>query len=138
MHVLTAERTRSNTRQVALVGLIDRYNQMLLARCTARPHVWQPLGGHVEEWDGDPGDTVVREVHEESGLRLRKEDLWSITTHPSDTGEGLIHFYLANVADTRGLHRQEEEIEELRWVPLQDALRLPTLPATRAFLRALV
>lgn len=137
MHVLTAQRQGSKTGQVALVGLVDRENRLLLARCSARPHVWQPIGGHVETWDQDPGDAVVREVQEETGINLRKEDLWSITTHPSDTGRGEIHFYLASVSNTHGLRRQEEEIDELRWVTLEEARELPALPATQAFLRSL-
>lgn len=120
----------------ALVGLVDRSKRVLLARTLARPHVWQPVGGHVEGEDADPASAAVREVWEETGIRVSVEDLRPAGSWPSDTGPGEICFFLADV-ENRPLVPQQEELAELRWVPLSSAAGLPALPATGAFLRSL-
>ncbi len=100
---------------------------------------WTPLSGRPE-----PGETLeqtaIREAHEEVGLRV----IVGREVHrcPSSGGDWMLVWLDARPAegaDPDALTLQASEVEEARWVTVDEALLLePMYPATRAFLTTLV
>lgn len=94
---------------------------------------WNGLGGKL-----DPGETpeecVVREVREESGLRLRRPRLAGFITFPCF--DGADDWYVFVYVATRFSGRLIESDEgHLRWVKDSELLRLPLWEGDKVFLR---
>jgi 8-oxo-dGTP pyrophosphatase MutT (NUDIX family) len=121
-------------RHVAVVGLLDDQGNILLL-CTNRfPDHWQPIGGGMDPADQTPIETLIREVKEEASLELPADAFNFELTTGYDFGSGKVHFYTAKV-DAKELTKFDpSEIKCWQWVSLQDALSLPTFPATKKFL----
>lgn len=92
---------------------------------------WAFPKGHPEKGE-EPYETAIRELHEETGLSvLRFLPGGPLQEHYFFTFEGqridkTVEYFPAEV---KGEARpQEEEIEELRWIALQDAEALITFP----------
>jgi 8-oxo-dGTP diphosphatase len=72
----------------------------------------------------DPGESfeqaALREVEEETGLRCELGDLLGETTYRDHKGrEKLVRFWTMEAGD--GDFDPDDEVDELRWVPLADA-----------------
>jgi NAD+ diphosphatase len=124
-------------RNVAVVGLVNRKNEILLVRTVKYPEMWQAVGGGIEEGDASPEAAAVREVFEETGLSFEMDDLEKIMVAPFDFGEGKVHCYIVDVPSDLDITFKAEEIAESRWVSLDGAAFLPAYPATKAFLKEL-
>lgn len=126
------------TDPAIIVGVRDRHDRILLARhAGARGKIWTVLAGFVE-----PGEsfeqTVVREVLEESGMRV---------THPRYLGSQpwpfpasvMVGFFadLEADQDPAALVPQPDEIAELRWFDRSEVPSLP-LPARVSIARAII
>ncbi|MFJ8811634.1 NUDIX hydrolase [Amycolatopsis thermoflava] len=132
------ERKEHGRRNVAVVGLRNADDQILMIRTNRLPSRWQPIGGGVESSDKSPADALIREVFEELSISLDPSDLKAVLQAPYDFGEGTVFFYEA-FFDPR-VHRikiDTEEIAESRWFDLSEAMRLPVFPATKTFLKIL-
>ncbi|GAA1915621.1 NUDIX hydrolase [Nocardioides lentus] len=93
----------------------------------------------------DPGEhptrTAVREVEEETGLRVRLgpalRDQFYVVGHGRGARTKVVHYFVARVEgddDVTG-YRRGQEIDEVAWVPWLDALRLLTYPRDRDTVR---
>jgi 8-oxo-dGTP pyrophosphatase MutT (NUDIX family) len=125
--------------QVAVAGLFDDANRVLLVRTRRLRDYWQPAGGRVQPHDPSPLDALTRELREELRLDLdpRAFKLEFVTQH--DLGPGDVHFYSARLTDPDGIEPDFREIIEVRWFPLSAALLgLPALTATHKFLARLI
>ena len=69
-------------------------------------------------------ETALREVHEETGLTIQLEDGFrqSVEYYPRPNIRKQVVYFLGYADDDR-TRRQEEEISEIRWVPLKSAHR---------------
>ena len=67
---------------------------------------------------------ALREVHEETGLTIQLEDGFrqSVEYYPRPNIRKQVVYFLGYADDDR-TRRQEEEISEIRWVPLKSAHR---------------
>ena len=84
---------------------------------------WSFPKGHVEEGETEV-ETALREVHEETGLTIQLEDgvRQSVEYYPRPNIRKQVVYFLGYADDDR-TRRQEEEISEIRWVPLKSAHR---------------
>lgn len=95
---------------------------------------WIGVGGHFEEGES-PEDCLVREVREETGLRLTAWRFRGIVTF---TGEGLEteYMHLFTASEFTGELTDCDE-GELAWVPLEEVRNLELWEGDRTFLRLL-
>jgi len=70
--------------------------------------------------DENPADTAVREVKEETGLRVQVGDVIGERVHPK-TGRRMIYIAAVPTHGTDYIVGDEEELAEVRWVGLAEA-----------------
>ncbi|WP_369222290.1 NUDIX hydrolase [Streptomyces sp. R39] len=131
-----AQRTDRSDRWTSFVYLING-GRILLARTRRYPGYWHPVGGQMEPSDDAPLDTARREVREELGLDLDAKEMVSLGCLPRDEGPGKIHAWACVRDIPTLLDVQEEEIREVRWMTLDEALQTDSLGASRSFLHAI-
>ena len=125
-------------RDVAVVGLRDVDDNVLLTRTHKLPDYWQPIGGGVDPEDTSPKAAAVRELQEEFGISLEPAQLIDVLATPYDFGEGTVYFFEAKVdRDTIEFTIDAEEVVEYRWFSKEEALALPAMAATQAYLQQL-
>jgi 8-oxo-dGTP diphosphatase len=118
------------------VGAIvrDEYGRLLLIRRGHPPAegLWSLPGGRVESGESDAA-AVVRELREETGLRVEIGELVGTVSRPGpDEVVYDIYDYAATVAG--GALRPGDDAADARWV---DELELRALPTTQGLLEAL-
>lgn len=125
-------------RDVAVAALLDEEDCVLLVRTRKLPEFWQPVGGGIEPGDGvEPRNAATRELREELGLDLPREALRPSLTMPYDFGQGTVHFFVAEVSSATQFAVNQQEIVGWRRFSVEEAVQLPTYPATRHFLQHL-
>lgn len=96
---------------------------------------WIGVGGHVENGE-TPEECLLREVKEETGLRLTSYRLHGLVTFLSDVCEPeLMCVFTADAFDGEMIECDEGE---LVWVEKSDVLALPTWEGDRVFLERLL
>ncbi|MEW1551599.1 NUDIX hydrolase [Streptomyces tsukubensis] len=80
---------------------------------------WQFPAGKVEQ-DESPGDAVVREVKEETGLVVAVMEELRERVHPA-TGVR-IHYFACAIRSGTAHRAAPDEVEEVAWIPLRDVL----------------
>ena len=100
---------------------------------------WIGVGGHLEVGES-PEECLVREVYEETGLRLTSYRLRGIVTFVSNEwGSEFMHLYTAD-----GFEGNLETVQEsctegvLQWVPKQEVFNLNLWEGDRIFLKKLI
>ena len=120
-----ATRTEAHLRKLwhrtAHVWLINPRGEILCQKRSLKkdnkPGLWEPfLGGHI-----GPGDSyeagAIKEVEEEIGLILRPEQLRLHSVQRLDDSRHFSAVFIVNWdGRAEDLQREEEEIDELRWV----------------------
>jgi 8-oxo-dGTP pyrophosphatase MutT (NUDIX family) len=119
---------------VASVLVVDGSGSILLARNAAGG--WGTCGGHIESKDASIRAAVVREVHEELGLRLDPADLRPLLFLPDTMafrpGHAHWDFCYLWVADSQVPVTPADDVTDARWFAFDD------LPELNAHMRALV
>lgn len=97
---------------------------------------WNGLGGKMEAGE-TPEECVVREVREESGLKIQDPQLKGVLTFPAFDGvdDWLVFVYVATRFS--GTPRKVSEEGELCWVPTKDIHKLNLWEGDRHFLKLL-
>ena len=100
---------------------------------------WGIAKGHAEEGES-PRETAVRELLEETGVVAtitRDHEFIEDydATHDRVKRNKIVTYFLARITNEPELNAQPEEIEELRWMSYEHALRLATYEGTREVLR---
>lgn len=113
---------------VRCVGAIvlDDEGRLLVVRRGRPPGagLWSVPGGRVEPGESD-AEAVVRELAEETGLRVVPGELVGSVRRPGPDGTTYdIHDYAATVAD--GALWAGDDAREARWVTAGELRRLPT------------
>ena len=91
--------------------------------------------GHVEGEETER-QTAAREIREETGLEVEFVRGFRKTTEysPCEGHWKTVVFFLAR-ASTMDVTPQEEEVREIRWLPLRDAASALTFASDRSILR---
>jgi 8-oxo-dGTP diphosphatase len=133
----------SSMKQIACAILL-RDGCILLGRRTPQhrsyPDCWDVLGGHLEAGE-TPEQALIREVQEEAGVTpVRHRPVGTLPDpDPARNGEARYHVFVVT-GWTGGEPRMlGDEHSEIRWIPIEDAVRLPDLAieAYRNLFRAL-
>ena len=100
---------------------------------------WIGVGGHFEEGES-PEECLLREVYEETGLRLTSYRLRGIITFVSDEwGSEFMHLYTADGYEGSSDSVQEKCAEGiLKWIPKDEILGLNLWEGDRIFLKLLM
>ncbi len=87
---------------------------------------WSFPKGHVEAGENE-FETALREVKEETGLAIILEEGFRecVEYYPRPYVKKQVVYFLGR-AGSDPLKKQEEEVSELRWVPLEDAAAMVT------------
>ena len=86
--------------------------------------LWVGLGGKFEP-EESPEDCVIREVYEESGLKIKNPKLRGILTFPNDFGHEDWYVFLFVAEEFTGELLAESKEGELRWVDEKEIDSLP-------------
>ena len=119
---------------------IERGREYLLLHRNKKQHdenkdKWVGIGGKFEEGES-PEDCLLREVREETGLRLTRWRYRAIVTFVSDEwGTEYMHLFTAD--RWSGELRTDCEEGELAWLDKKELLKKPIWEGDRIFLRLL-
>jgi 8-oxo-dGTP diphosphatase len=80
---------------------------------------WTFIAGEVEPGES-PSDAAVREVKEETGLRVELAEILGERVHPK-TGRTMIYIAARPTHGTEVFVGDEDELAEVRWVTLAEA-----------------
>jgi 8-oxo-dGDP phosphatase len=112
------------TRSAASCVVVNDRDEVLLLwrhRFAVNRWVWEIPSGLIEEGE-DPADCAMREVEEETGWRVAKV-MPLVAFHPVG---GMIrstyHLFFAEGAEYIGEPTEENEAEEVAWIPLSRIL----------------
>ena len=94
---------------------------------------WNGLGGKIEAGE-TPEECVIREVKEESGLRIRNPKLRGILTFPmfDDKSDWLCFLFTANKFQGRMIDSNEGNLE---WIQNEDLTSLHLWEGDKLFLK---
>ena len=100
--------------------------ELLLIKHRSGGH-WSFPKGHVEGAESEV-QTALREVKEETGLDvvLRRNFRHCVEYFPRPHVRKQVVYFLGHPAGDDTVHRQEEEVSEYRWSPLEEAYDLVT------------
>jgi 8-oxo-dGTP pyrophosphatase MutT (NUDIX family) len=115
-----------------IVAIIKRGNKYLLLK-ESRDLMfgyWRPPCGRMEKTDLNEEATVVREVMEETNLKVKpRGKLW---TTKADTKVQTITFWSAKIIGG-DLKIDKRESSDFKWVTPDEALKLELFPGTKKF-----
>jgi len=99
---------------------------LLLKRADSKDTYWQPVTGHMEP-SGNVGDTLKREVIEETGIRKFKdltEQLYTYEWYSDDQREkGNDLVFGAEVRPDTEVKLDPKKHDAFEWLPYEEALR---------------
>lgn len=117
----------------AVVGcfILNDQGEILLVKSYKWPGMWVVMGGHIE-WGEKIADAVTREVKEEVGLDVAFDKVIEVAELVFDPHfHNKKHFValqsLCNVVGSTKPTIDNDEIQEARWFPLADAVKLTDL-----------
>lgn len=102
---------------VVIVGVTDG-NRLLLTKYADRPFKGYALVAGFMELGETPEDTVVREVYEETGLKVRNVRYYG--SQPWPYPDSLLLGFYADVYDSTEVHLLDGELKEGIWFERQD------------------
>jgi 8-oxo-dGTP diphosphatase len=106
-----------NAKIDAVVAIVEREGRFLLGKRSldrpSAPGYWCPISGRVEPGESQAA-AVVREVWEETGLRVRA--LEKVTQCDTHDGSAILHWWRAELLDESTECRANAENSELRWL----------------------
>lgn len=86
--------------------------------------IWELPAGCIDPGDATPQATARRELEEEAGMVAAEwRDLGSICTSPGFCDE-VLHLFLARGLEETGTDHGEDELIEVHWLPITEALRM--------------
>jgi 8-oxo-dGTP pyrophosphatase MutT (NUDIX family) len=106
-----------------VAGIVTSEHGVLVGKRNDGKPPWTFIAGEIEPGES-PTDAVIREVKEETGLRVHAaEREIGRRVHPK-TGRTMIYLACSPVAETDVFVGDPEELAEVRWVTLAEAEKL--------------
>ena len=121
--------------QVAVGAIVVRDDKLLMVRRAQDPGrgLWSLPGGRVEVGEY-LADAVRREVKEETGLDVTVGDLVGIFEVVGDPHYVILDFYARAEGEVEGA--ASSDVDEVRWVPLDEVASLDCTPRFAEALKA--
>ncbi|MAJ47297.1 MAG: NUDIX hydrolase [Planctomycetaceae bacterium] len=124
--------TKLPYRVAVLCYLYDSDGRLLLLHRRKEPNSgrYSPIGGKLELAEGEsPHACALREIHEESGLKLDSDEIRMLGMVSESAYEGTTHWLIFLFEVTRPVAPSEipkMEFDEgvLEWIPVQDVEKL--------------
>jgi 8-oxo-dGTP pyrophosphatase MutT (NUDIX family)/transcriptional regulator with XRE-family HTH domain len=111
-------------RQPVVAAIVTSELGVLVGRRNDGESPWTFIAGEQDAVkDENPVDTAVREVKEETGLRVTAGEVIGERVHPT-TGRTMIYIAAAPIRGTDIFVGDEDELAEVRWVGLAEAVEL--------------
>ena len=107
------------TAQPVVAAIVTSGLGVLVGRRNDGKPPWTFIAGEIEPGES-PADAAVREVKEETGLRVRAGEVIGERVHPK-TGRRMLYLAAAPTHGTDYIVGDEEELAEVRWVSLAEA-----------------
>lgn len=120
-------------------ALIEREGTFLVMRKRTWPYLWDVIAGHLKPGE-EPEVAVIREVEEETGLRLVHPQLvfrGEIFPDPCRRGVNLHEWFLYRGGADGELRPDAREVAALRWVTRGELYGLPFVRPAYAMFDAL-
>lgn len=122
-------------RQAIVAVIVDRGEVLVVERAAADtyPGYWSAITGSME-----PGESqiqaCIREAREEAGLEVRPlRKVWESTTRRAHF---VLHWWVCELAGSRDVTPDPAEVADARWLPIDQAARMPLMFSdARFFLR---
>jgi 8-oxo-dGTP diphosphatase len=102
-----------------VAAIVTSHLGVMVARRKDGKPPWTFIAGEVEPGE-NPADAAIREVEEETGLRIQSGDIIGRRIHPL-TGREMIYVAARPVHGTDVFVGDEEDLVEVRWVSLTQA-----------------
>jgi ADP-ribose pyrophosphatase YjhB (NUDIX family) len=120
------------THQVGVAGLVlDRAGHVLVVREAHRDSALKLPGGLAEAGE-DFGQTAVREVFEETGVRAEFREMLALRhQHGADFGRSDLYVVCHLEPTTTALRPDWAEVREARWMPLDSYIAETASPFNR-------
>jgi protein-S-isoprenylcysteine O-methyltransferase Ste14/ADP-ribose pyrophosphatase YjhB (NUDIX family) len=111
-----------------------RDEQVLMLRRTTEPNrgLWVAPGGKLDHGES-PAECAVREMYEETGLRVQQPVLRGVMTETSPRADYQWLTFIFVAWDIEGTFTPAPGIGEFRWVPVDEVTKLPIPPADAIF-----
>jgi len=115
MHILAARIVRPRFRVAVAAMMFDEDGRILLFKHTYRKFEWGIPAGSLE-YDERPEDAVVREMFEETSMKIEVERLLLAESSKDDRHVSLI--YQCRIVD--GVFRESDEISEVKYFDVDE------------------
>lgn len=124
-------------RILATLCYVKHNNRVLLMHRNKEPNLnlWIAPGGKLE-FDESPQECALRELYEETGLRVSNPQLRGLITEvsPRDDYQWLIFIFVADLGDGQSCEITSQCSEgKLAWVPIDQVQNLPIPKADAIF-----
>jgi len=105
--------------QPVVAAIVTSAKGLLIARRNDGRPPWTFIAGEIEPGES-PADAAVREVKEETGLRVTAGSVIGRRVHPK-TGRTMVYVAATPTRGTDAFAGDEEELAEVRWVSVAEA-----------------
>jgi 8-oxo-dGTP pyrophosphatase MutT (NUDIX family) len=102
-----------------VAAIVTSAKGVLIGRRNDGKPPWTFIAGKIEPGES-PADAAVREVKEETGLRIRAGTVIGRRFHPA-TGRPMVYMAARPTHGTEAFVGDEDELAEVRWVSLSEA-----------------
>lgn len=102
-----------------VAAIVTSHAGVLIARRNDGNPPWTFIAGKIEPGES-PADAAVREVEEETGLRIRAGGVIGRRVHPQ-TGRTMVYMAARPTRGTDAIVGDPAELAEVRWVTLDEA-----------------
>jgi len=116
---------------LAVKGIIRKEDEILILKRNAQdehaPNVWETPGGGVDE-KILPQEALLKEVEEETGLKIKVGEPFNVFTFVKDSGEykAGITFLCEYISGEVVL---SDEHSDFRWIKPEDFKNFPSIPS---------
>jgi 8-oxo-dGTP diphosphatase len=118
---LPAAKNTQPQEQPVVAAIVTSPLGVLVGRRNDGKPPWTFIAGEQDAVkDENPADTAVREVKEETGLRIQAGEIIGERMHPK-TGRRMIYIAATPTHGTEVFVNDEEELAEVRWLSLAEA-----------------